>query len=826
MAKQDVSIQYLENKLSQNARSLVFSRLADCYRKKGEIQQAIGVCKQGLKIHPDYVTARVLLGRCYLEQEKLKEAVAEFVKALELDRRNQIAVKMIADVYARQGMREKAGDLYGYLVRMDPDNRSLVRLTADFKGTGATDIRDILGIGPAGAAREKVSADTIIDADKTIQMDMGKRGPEAVFQETGDLSEMLVKTQKFDAKDLIAADDAETLQVEEVVTDTQKTEAGIVTGDDISSRMETIFGEGEKGEAAGVTEETIEVTGETAVDIGEATGTAAAGEVAGGEPAQEAHGLTGSDITSRIDQLFEEGKTGEQAQDEADFTQLFEVPEETVHKGDETEARTSAPTKEMKLKDVVSEDTSISGDDVTDRLGEMFEEFHPADVLEELDVKEEEPAETQAAEVAEKATEEDVAPVAADAVRIEEAADDQALSGDDVAFRLETIFEEEKEKEKVAETSAVEEPLTAAEDEKQSKPEEETKVPFVIGDEMVVVAEDTISPAKRPEEDTFSASETIEVSARLPASKAGAGGREEVQAAPSEEEAHIDDAVAPEEEPKMSGDDVAGRLDELFSEDLEEDVTAPASVPDEEESEKTVAQGFPAMSGEDARKGPSDNTLDEELDKVEIDRVGHDSFIATRAPEEKTVLLDEDSADTMFAEDETIATDGRDPFLSKPATISETAGQPQADGSYVKPQDRTEMMTPEETVRYDDDSEKTRPTDRPYSIPDHVLTPTLADIYFQQGQPQLAMQIYKRLLEADPDNERIAQRLKEIEDHIEEISGQETIAFDAMPHAPSPRQIYYRRESVEAKKTESPDEKPLAGVKIKKKFKSRFRKKR
>jgi tetratricopeptide (TPR) repeat protein len=38
------------------------------------------------------------------------------------------------------------------------------------------------------------------------------------------------------------------------------------------------------------------------------------------------------------------------------------------------------------------------------------------------------------------------------------------------------------------------------------------------------------------------------------------------------------------------------------------------------------------------------------------------------------------------------------------------------------------------------------------AIPDHVLTPTFAKIYRQQGQFKLAKEIYERLLESDPDN--------------------------------------------------------------------------
>ena len=69
MPKTDTSTQYFETRLNQAPQSLVFSRLADCYRKNGEFQQAIGVCMEGLRNHPDCVTGRVILGRCYLAHQ-------------------------------------------------------------------------------------------------------------------------------------------------------------------------------------------------------------------------------------------------------------------------------------------------------------------------------------------------------------------------------------------------------------------------------------------------------------------------------------------------------------------------------------------------------------------------------------------------------------------------------------------------------------------------------------------------------------------------------------------------------------------------------------
>jgi len=142
----DMSVQRLENKLKIKPNSLVFSRLADSYRKSGDVQQAIAICSRGLELHPDYVTGRIILGRCYLEQENFNDAIKEFTQVCRLDRHNQIAIKMLADVFSKQGMEEKAGDLYNLLFKMDPENPSLEHLITVFKGSDKSNLYEILGV--------------------------------------------------------------------------------------------------------------------------------------------------------------------------------------------------------------------------------------------------------------------------------------------------------------------------------------------------------------------------------------------------------------------------------------------------------------------------------------------------------------------------------------------------------------------------------------------------------------------------------------------------------------------------------------------------------
>ena len=58
-------IEKLSERLAKDPKSLVFSSLANAYRKNNMIDEAIEILQKGLEIHPNNVSARIVLGRCY-----------------------------------------------------------------------------------------------------------------------------------------------------------------------------------------------------------------------------------------------------------------------------------------------------------------------------------------------------------------------------------------------------------------------------------------------------------------------------------------------------------------------------------------------------------------------------------------------------------------------------------------------------------------------------------------------------------------------------------------------------------------------------------------
>jgi hypothetical protein len=260
---------------------------------------------------------------------------------------------------------------------------------------------------------------------------------------------------------------------------------------------------------------------------------------------------------------------------------------------------------------------------------------------------------------------------------------------------------------------------------------------------------------------------------------AGAPVREETAplsfAAPSTA-AGIDEVVIDENVATPDGDAVASRISELFPELAEE---TGAAVPDDADAgEDDVGAGFYTVTGEDAQTVKTDSAL---LDTLEPRRTPP---IAPFAPQAASPAADIESPET----DDAVADDG---------LTGKAGNQTDAD-----------------------------------AIPDHVITPTLADIYYQQGQPRLALQIYRRILDRDPDNPRIVSRLAEIEAAIE--NGEVPLPAQQQAPAPEPKASATQKipaapraaADVRPRTRKSAPAKPLKGIKLTKTQRDKLRKRR
>jgi tetratricopeptide (TPR) repeat protein len=79
--------------------SLIFAALAEAYRKRSLLREAIEVCRRGLRAHPNFLSGRVALARAYAEAGQMDPARKELEKVVSSAPDNLVAQRLLADIY-------------------------------------------------------------------------------------------------------------------------------------------------------------------------------------------------------------------------------------------------------------------------------------------------------------------------------------------------------------------------------------------------------------------------------------------------------------------------------------------------------------------------------------------------------------------------------------------------------------------------------------------------------------------------------------------------------------------------------------------------------
>jgi tetratricopeptide (TPR) repeat protein len=95
-------IPVLESRLAANPRSPVFARLASYYLLEGKVDRTVELCLEGLRHHPQYPAAHLILGKAYEAQGRHVEAMLEYRKAHRAVPDNPALVTLLQNVEQRE----------------------------------------------------------------------------------------------------------------------------------------------------------------------------------------------------------------------------------------------------------------------------------------------------------------------------------------------------------------------------------------------------------------------------------------------------------------------------------------------------------------------------------------------------------------------------------------------------------------------------------------------------------------------------------------------------------------------------------------------------
>jgi tetratricopeptide (TPR) repeat protein len=95
-------IEELRRRVAHDPASIAFAQLAEEYRRAGDYEHAVRACRSGLAQHPNYLSARVTLGRALLELGRFDEAQTELDCVVHAAPDNLAAIRALAEIHQRR----------------------------------------------------------------------------------------------------------------------------------------------------------------------------------------------------------------------------------------------------------------------------------------------------------------------------------------------------------------------------------------------------------------------------------------------------------------------------------------------------------------------------------------------------------------------------------------------------------------------------------------------------------------------------------------------------------------------------------------------------
>lgn len=124
----DDRIEKCQKLLDGDPNSQIFAALAEAYRKRGELDKAFRICQSGLKVHPSYASAHVVMAKINLDRGLYDWAEAEVRKAIEIEGATRVTELLLAEVQLYRGDFDAATRLLRKLASADPGNGHIQKL--------------------------------------------------------------------------------------------------------------------------------------------------------------------------------------------------------------------------------------------------------------------------------------------------------------------------------------------------------------------------------------------------------------------------------------------------------------------------------------------------------------------------------------------------------------------------------------------------------------------------------------------------------------------------------------------------------------------------
>lgn len=139
MSKGNPQIYHYLRRYQEDPTSRVFAPLAEAYRRAGLLDEAVEICRDGLRIHPHFIGGRVALARALFDKGEYQEVVKELEPILLDAPDNLVAQKLVAESYLILGRLSQALAAYKVLLFFMPGDDEISKLVQEIESKAYED---------------------------------------------------------------------------------------------------------------------------------------------------------------------------------------------------------------------------------------------------------------------------------------------------------------------------------------------------------------------------------------------------------------------------------------------------------------------------------------------------------------------------------------------------------------------------------------------------------------------------------------------------------------------------------------------------------------
>ena len=194
--KGNPQIYHYLRRYQEDPSSRVFAPLAEAYRRAGLLDEAIDICRDGVRIHPHFIGGRVALARALFDKSEYAEVVKE-IEPIVLDAPdNLVAQKLLAESYLILGRIADALSAYKVLLFFMPADDEISKLVQEIETRAYEDGALVLQSGPTQLKSLKHTDFQVQGANEALSRDPDVLRKEWV-KRVEVLQSLLMRVQRF-----------------------------------------------------------------------------------------------------------------------------------------------------------------------------------------------------------------------------------------------------------------------------------------------------------------------------------------------------------------------------------------------------------------------------------------------------------------------------------------------------------------------------------------------------------------------------------------------------------------------------------------------------